>query len=73
LIAPEGDPLAEFLCPGHPLLDATLDLVLERYRSLLKQGAVLVDDEILGETPRSSSPSRRGSRTPGRTPRGSAA
>jgi hypothetical protein len=34
---------AEFLCPGHPLLDAVIDLVLERYRGLLKQGAVLVD------------------------------
>ena len=36
-------PIAAFVCPGHPLLDATLDLILERYRSLLKQGAVLVD------------------------------
>ena len=39
----QGKPLAEFVCPGHPLLDATLDLILERYRSLLKQGAILVD------------------------------
>lgn len=38
-----GKPLAEFVCPGHPLLDATTDLVLERYRDLLTQGAVLVD------------------------------
>ena len=37
-------PVAAWLCPGHPLLDATLDLVLERHRSLLKQGAVLVDE-----------------------------
>lgn len=38
-----GKPLAEFVCPGHPLLDATTDLVLERYRDLLTQGAILVD------------------------------
>ncbi len=37
-------PVAAFVCPGHPLLDATMDLILERHRDLLKQGAVLVDD-----------------------------
>lgn len=37
-------PVAAFVCPGHPLLDATIDLVLERYRELMKRGAVLVDD-----------------------------
>jgi superfamily II DNA or RNA helicase len=43
LINIPGIPLAEFVCPGHPLLDATVDLVLERYRELLKKGALLVD------------------------------
>jgi hypothetical protein len=43
LISVPGKPLAAFVCPGHPLLDATLDLVLERYRDLLKRGSVLVD------------------------------
>jgi SNF2 family DNA or RNA helicase len=43
LISVPGKPLAAFVCPGHPLLDATIDLVLERYRDLLKRGAVLVD------------------------------
>ena len=28
LIAPQGQPLAAFVCPGHPLLDAALDLTL---------------------------------------------
>jgi len=42
-------PVAAFVCPGHPLLDATMDLVLERYRELLKRGAVLVDDTDDGE------------------------
>ncbi len=44
-----GKPQATLLCPGHPLLDATLDLVLEQQRDLLKQGAVLVDETDMGE------------------------
>ncbi|MGK5094612.1 helicase-related protein [Deltaproteobacteria bacterium TL4] len=44
LIHVPDKPPAAFICPGHPLLDATLDLVLERYRDLMKQGAILVDD-----------------------------
>ena len=43
LISIQGKPVAEFVCPGHPLLDATIDLILERYRDLLRRGAVLVD------------------------------
>jgi superfamily II DNA or RNA helicase len=46
LVSPS--PRAEFICPGHPLLDSTLDLTLERYRDLLKRGAVLVDDNDEG-------------------------
>lgn len=34
---------AEFVAPGHPLLDATIDLLLERYSDLLRRGTVLVD------------------------------
>jgi superfamily II DNA or RNA helicase len=52
LIAPIGKPLAEFVTPGHPLLDATVDLILERYRYLLKKGTVLVADADEGEIPR---------------------
>jgi SNF2 family DNA or RNA helicase len=43
LIAVTGQPLAAFVCPGQPLLDATLDIVLERYRELFKRGAILVN------------------------------
>jgi superfamily II DNA or RNA helicase len=43
LISVQGKPLAAFVCPGHPLLDATIDLVLERHRDILKRGGVLVD------------------------------
>jgi len=52
LISIPGKPLAEFVCPGHPLLTATIDLILERHRDLLRQGAILVDDNDFGETVR---------------------
>ena len=52
LIAPPGQPLAAFVCPGHPLLDTTIDLVLERHRDLLRRGTVLVDERDPATTPR---------------------
>ncbi len=51
-ISPQGQVLAAFVCPGHPLLDATLDLTLERHRELLRRGTVLVDERDMGKTPR---------------------
>ncbi len=45
----DQQPRAELLGLGHPLLDATIDLVLERHRDLLKRGAVLVDENDPGE------------------------
>ena len=52
LVSPQGQPLAAFVCPGHPLLDAVIDLTLERHRDLLKRGAVLVDERDEGGSPR---------------------
>ena len=52
LINPQGQNLAAFVCPGHPLLDATLDLTLERHRDLLRRGTVLVDTRDPGTSPR---------------------
>ncbi|OGA65443.1 MAG: RNA helicase [Betaproteobacteria bacterium RIFCSPLOWO2_12_FULL_65_14] len=52
LIAPQGQNLAAFVCPGHPLLDATLDITLERHRDLLRRGTVLVDTRDPGTSPR---------------------
>ncbi|NLO26754.1 MAG: DUF3883 domain-containing protein [Actinobacteria bacterium] len=52
LVAPVGQPMAAFVCPGHPLLDAIIDLTLERHRDLLKRGAVLVDESDPGTEPR---------------------
>jgi len=52
LCAVPGQPLATFVCPGQPLLGATIDLILERNRDLLKRGAVLVDPDDPGEAVR---------------------
>jgi superfamily II DNA or RNA helicase len=49
LIRVPGKPVAEFVCPGHPLLDVTIDLILERHRDLLKQGAILIDENDPGD------------------------
>lgn len=48
----DGPPRAELVGLGHPLLDATIDLVRERHGALLKQGAVLIDERDFGTTPR---------------------
>src|SRR5690606_37213936 len=47
-----GKPKAELTAPGRPLLDAVVDLIIERYGTLLKQGAILVDGTDPGEEPR---------------------
>jgi superfamily II DNA or RNA helicase len=47
-----GQPQAELVSPGHPLLDAIVDVVLERFQPLLHQGSVLVDDTDAGTQPR---------------------
>ncbi|WP_294539419.1 DUF3883 domain-containing protein [uncultured Rhodoblastus sp.] len=47
-----GQPQAELLAPGHPLLDAVVDVVLQRFQPLLSQGAVLVDESDSGTEPR---------------------
>ena len=68
-------PPAVCLSPGHPLLDATVDLVLERHRGVLAEGAVLVDDTDEGEEIRALllvelavRDGRRPSRSAGREP-----
>ncbi|MBI2684016.1 MAG: DUF3883 domain-containing protein [Actinobacteria bacterium] len=52
LVSPPDLPRAQLLAPGHPLLDAVVDLTLERYRPLLKQGAIFVADADESEEPR---------------------
>ena len=51
LVHVEGKPLAELVAPGHPLLEAVLDITLERHRTLLRQGAILVDPRDTGTDP----------------------
>jgi hypothetical protein len=48
----DGRPLAQFVCPGHPLLDTVIELILEKYRPVLREGAVLVDESDPGQEPR---------------------
>jgi superfamily II DNA or RNA helicase len=48
----DAQPRAHLICPGSPLLDATIDLVLERHGDVLKRGAVLIDESDEGTEPR---------------------
>jgi SNF2 family DNA or RNA helicase len=52
LVAPQGQPLAAFVCPGHPFLNSLIDITLERQRDLLRRGAVLIDERAAGVSPR---------------------
>ena len=44
----QGKPQADLICPGHPLLDAVIDLVREKNADVMKRGAVLIDDNDFG-------------------------
>jgi len=39
---------AALIAPGHPLLEATIDLVRERNTDVLKRGAIFIDDADFG-------------------------
>lgn len=52
LVSPAGQPPAAFVCPGNPLLDAVIDVTLERHRDLLRRGTLLVDERDAGTDPR---------------------
>jgi ERCC4-related helicase len=43
-ISVPGKSIAALICPGHPLLEAIIGLILSRHQDLLKQGAILVDE-----------------------------
>lgn len=43
---------AELVCPGHPLLEATIDLIRERNADVLRRGAIFVDEQDMGAEPR---------------------
>lgn len=42
-------PVATFVCPGHPLLEAVISIVREQYEQIMRQGAILVDDLDAGD------------------------
>ncbi|MCL2878593.1 MAG: DUF3883 domain-containing protein, partial [Acidobacteria bacterium] len=48
----QGQVPAALIAPGHPLLEATIDLVRERNADVLKRGAVFIDDTDYGTEPR---------------------
>jgi len=41
-------PVAEFICPGHPLLEAMIDVLLSDHGMLLRRGTALVDPTDTG-------------------------
>jgi len=40
----QGLAQAALICPGHPLLDATIDLIREKNVDVMKRGAIFIDD-----------------------------
>jgi superfamily II DNA or RNA helicase len=42
-------PVAAFICPGHPLLEAVISLIREQYEQIMRQGAILVDETDTGD------------------------
>ena len=48
----ERAPAAEFVYPGHALMDAVTATVLEKWLPLMRQGAILVDEQDDGQDPR---------------------
>lgn len=52
LMTVPGQNPAILVCPAHPLLKATIDLLLERHRDVLRRGTVLVDEGDPGTEPR---------------------
>ncbi len=47
-----GEPMASLIAPGHPLLDALIDIVLEANENVLKQGTVLVLETNISSEPK---------------------
>lgn len=47
-----GEPKADLIAPGHPLLDAVVYLTIENNKATLKHGAVLIDADDPSDTPR---------------------
>ena len=48
----QGQPTADQICPGHPLLEAVIDIVLEQNADVMKRGSILIDVNDPSEKPR---------------------
>lgn len=48
----QGQPIADQICPGHPLLEAVIDLIREQNADVLKRGSVLIDENDPSENAR---------------------
>lgn len=48
----QGSPIADQICPGHPLLEAVIDLLREQNADVLKRGSVLIDENDPSENAR---------------------
>lgn len=46
-----GSTRAELLHPGHPLMMAMCDLIIEQHGNLLRQGTIMIDPADVGTTP----------------------
>jgi SNF2 family DNA or RNA helicase len=46
----DEQPRAHLVCPGSPLLEATISCTLDLHADVLKRGAILIDDNDLGTT-----------------------
>ena len=47
-----GLPVADLVCPGHPLLDSLCGYLYEENKSLLAQGCIYIDEDDRTERPR---------------------
>lgn len=47
----QGKVPATLICPGHPLLEAVIDLVRERYADTMKRGTIFIDENDYGTEP----------------------
>ncbi|HJQ94829.1 MAG TPA: helicase-related protein, partial [Acidimicrobiia bacterium] len=52
LVRVDAKPTAELLAPGHPLLSAVIDNILEKHGELLRKGTVLIDPDDPSAEPR---------------------